>query len=66
MLVSKRLIGFVQVATASAVALVSAQTKIDPNFQTANPVVRTPQGDVQGFISGNLTQFLGIPFAAPP
>jgi hypothetical protein len=30
------------------------------------PIVSVQQGKVQGFTSDNLTQFLGIPFAAPP
>jgi hypothetical protein len=30
------------------------------------PIVSVQQGKVQGFTSGNLNQFLGIPFAAPP
>ena len=53
-------------AAASATALVSGQATVNPNSPIANPVVRTQQGNVQGFTSGNLTQFLGIPFAAPP
>ncbi|KAJ7220049.1 carotenoid ester lipase precursor [Mycena pura] len=34
--------------------------------QSTAPVVSIQQGNVQGFTSGSLTQFLGIPFAAPP
>ena len=30
------------------------------------PIVSIQQGKVEGFTSDNLTQFLGIPFAAPP
>ena len=31
-----------------------------------DPVVKTAQGDVQGFIKENVNMFYGIPYAAPP
>jgi hypothetical protein len=35
-------------------------------LESASPTVTIQQGIVQGFTNGNLSQFLGIPFAAPP
>src|SRR5581483_4748329 len=32
----------------------------------ADPVVRTKQGLVQGFVSGAVEQFRGVPYATPP
>lgn len=34
--------------------------------QTGGPTVSTQYGPVQGFVSGNVDRFYGIPFAAPP
>ncbi|KAJ7160903.1 alpha/beta-hydrolase, partial [Mycena filopes] len=39
---------------------------IHSNKEPLDSVVRLPYGSFQGFNSGNITQFLGIPFAQPP
>ena len=33
---------------------------------TPGPIVQTAQGPVQGFVANGTTEFLGIPYAAPP
>jgi hypothetical protein len=48
----------------SSIALFAAAAVI--NAQSTTPVVSIQKGTVQGYTTGSLTQFLGIPFAAPP
>ncbi|KAJ7238724.1 carotenoid ester lipase precursor [Mycena rebaudengoi] len=48
----------------SSMALFAAVVVI--TAQSTAPIVSIQQGTVQGFTTGSLTQFLGIPFAAPP
>lgn len=57
-----------------ALATAVCAQSTDPNAQGGNsnaqgdngPIVQTTQGRVQGFRTEGITEFLGIPFAAPP
>ena len=44
--------------------LVSGKTLALSNY--SSPVVTVPYGSFQGKVVGNLVEYLGIPFAAPP
>jgi para-nitrobenzyl esterase len=65
-----RLGGYVRILTATA-AFGSLLVGLDPApnaiaAEPGGPLVRTAEGPVQGFVKDGISEFLGIPFAAPP
>ena len=42
------------------------QSNLESGVFTLGPTIHTIYGDITGVQSGNVTQYLGVPFAAPP
>ena len=58
-----------RVSRALAVAFAGAALLVGTaivHTQDAAPVVKTRQGAATGLVTGNVEQFLGLPYAAPP
>ena len=64
---ARRIVGVVVVAALLAVAAGGLTVYTEgPSPSTAGSVVRTRQGSLQGITVGNVEQFRGVPYAAPP
>src|SRR4051812_10043555 len=63
---ASRRLGRIPAAILAAALVALASISVEAQTPTLTRVVHTFEGDVQGFVTTGVSEFRGIPFAAPP